>query len=251
MKTPSIGQSFTIACVIAGTLWISCTGIECAQQIDITREYELLCRGNQNVSLAESVKDENTYWSPNWENLLATNGDCVGWLAVEGTSISYPIVQASEGEPSFYLTHDFWGNRSAYGCPYIDNRTSLGHMHTLVYGHHISSSNQMFSELAKAYQPNTFKALGRAFILTPDHDVLSFEPICALRVDQANGDIQTFSWSTEDDMASWLQNLTHQAGKTTSGADIQKMSPKQVLTLVTCSGDMAGQRERTLVIYAR
>ncbi len=40
-----------------------------------------------------------------YQALLDENADCIGWLKIAGTDISYPVVQGKDNE--FYLYHDF------------------------------------------------------------------------------------------------------------------------------------------------
>ena len=71
------------------------------------------------------------------------------WLTVEGTPIDLPVSAVVDGMPSdFYLSHDLWGNRSALGCPYLDERCSEDGMHILVYGHRIGWTDEVFTPLA-------------------------------------------------------------------------------------------------------
>ena len=43
-----------------------------------------------------------------YQALLDENSDCIGWLKIEETDISYPVVQGEDNE--FYLHHDFQKN---------------------------------------------------------------------------------------------------------------------------------------------
>ena len=40
-----------------------------------------------------------------YQALLDENSDCIGWLKIDETDISYPVVQGEDNE--FYLHHDF------------------------------------------------------------------------------------------------------------------------------------------------
>ena len=41
----------------------------------------------------------------------------VAWLRVNGTSIDYPVAQAHESDPSFYLSHDIWVTHQVQAAP--------------------------------------------------------------------------------------------------------------------------------------
>lgn len=53
------------------------------------------------------------------DSLQRLNPECVGWLKIDGTDIDYPVMLSLD-DPEFYLDHDFDGNSSAYGVPFID-----------------------------------------------------------------------------------------------------------------------------------
>ncbi len=53
-----------------------------------------------------------------WANLKAINEDIIGWIQIEGTEISYPIVKGIDN--SYYLKHTFEKNSNAAGAIFID-----------------------------------------------------------------------------------------------------------------------------------
>ena len=74
------------------------------------------------------------------------NDDTIGWITIEGTSIDYPIVQASDN--SYYLTHDCNDNKPKYGSIFMDyhNASDLSDKHTILYGHNMKNGS-MFHDL--------------------------------------------------------------------------------------------------------
>jgi len=74
------------------------------------------------------------------------NDDTIGWITIEGTTIDYPIVQASDN--SYYLTHDCNGNKSKYGSIFMDyhNAADFSDKHTILYGHNMKNGS-MFHDL--------------------------------------------------------------------------------------------------------
>lgn len=74
------------------------------------------------------------------------NPDFIGWLSIEGTVISYPVMQ-SPNEPDFYLKHAFDRSYSAYGTPYVQEDCIMGSSDNLIlYGHHMNDGS-MFAGL--------------------------------------------------------------------------------------------------------
>lgn len=70
-------------------------------------------------------------------SLMRENSDCVGFLSIKGTNISYPVMQTKD-EPEFYLNHDFKKEYSYYGLPFLDYRCDLDSSNLLIYGHNIT-----------------------------------------------------------------------------------------------------------------
>lgn len=69
--------------------------------------------------------------------------DCIGWISIPGTPIDFPVMQNGD----FYLKHDFDGNYTDYGLPFLDERCNLETSDNLIiYGHHMNDGS-MFSAL--------------------------------------------------------------------------------------------------------
>jgi sortase B len=79
--------------------------------------------------------------------LFEQNADMIGWIAVDSTSISYPVMQ-SKASPGFYLSHGFDGAYSKSGVPYADEHCSIEPQsdNITIYGHHMKSG-AMFGAL--------------------------------------------------------------------------------------------------------
>ncbi len=247
--TRTTRRAFLASCGIASLLWIGSAGIESAQRLASQLAYRRLESKTPAVSNAISHSIPSS--SEGIRNLLDQNKDAVGWLVVENTAVSYPLVQASPTNKDWYLHHDFWNQRDVAGCPFIDDRCTISSQHVLVFGHHLGSTDLMFSNLASAWKNSVFQALGPASIETVDNLVFRFKPLCALRVKKDYELIQRFEWQDTAEIRDWLSLLLEQAQvkSQTAPEDIHKA--RQVLTLATCSNAIAGQQERTLIVFLR
>lgn len=95
--------------------------------------------------IQESVveKKDNTI---DVDKLKKENKDCIGYLEVSGTTISYLVMQ-TKSNPDFYLKHDFNKNYSFYGTPYLSAYCDLKKADNLIiYGHNINGG-KMFGAL--------------------------------------------------------------------------------------------------------
>lgn len=105
----------------------------------------------------ESVTDAETETSAepteqpaaerNIQALIAENSDCIGWLSIDGTSISYPVMY-TPSEPQKYLRRSFYGQYSQSGVPFLDGRCSTVGGNLIIYGHNMKNGT-MFSDLKR------------------------------------------------------------------------------------------------------
>lgn len=106
---------------------------------------------------AESVTDTETEPSAetteqsvaehNIQALISENANCIGWLSIDGTSISYPVMY-TPSEPQKYLRRSFYGQYSQSGVPFLDSRCSMNGGNLIIYGHNMRNGT-MFSDLKK------------------------------------------------------------------------------------------------------
>lgn len=106
---------------------------------------------------AESVTDTETETSAepteqsttehNIPALIAVNGDCIGWLSIDGTNISYPVMY-TPSEPQKYLRRNFYGKYSQSGVPFLDGRCDIQNTNFIIYGHNMKNGT-MFADLKK------------------------------------------------------------------------------------------------------
>lgn len=96
------------------------------------------------LSPSAIVGSENE--GPDIRSLKDQNRDCIGWITIPGTEIDYPVMQSVQ-EPEFYLKHNFEGDKSSHGVPFLDARCNLNSSDNLIlYGHQMQDET-MFSSL--------------------------------------------------------------------------------------------------------
>lgn len=83
----------------------------------------------------------------NIQALIAENADCIGWLSIDGTNISYPVMH-TPSDPQKYLRRNFYGKYSQSGVPFLDGRCDLQSTNLIIYGHNMRNGT-MFSNLKK------------------------------------------------------------------------------------------------------
>lgn len=104
-----------------------------------------------------------------YQALFDENDDFVGWIAIEGTNINYPVMQ-TPNNPDFYLKHDFNKEFSNYGVPYIDEGCAVGISNNLtIYGHHMNNGS-MFCDLEQYGDKSFFE----------EHPTIRFDTLSSL-----------------------------------------------------------------------
>lgn len=143
---------------------------------------------------AESVTDTETETSAepteqpaaerNIQALIAENSDCIGWLSIDGTSISYPVMY-TPSEPQKYLRRSFYGQYSQSGVPFLDGRCSTVGGNLIIYGHNMKNGT-MFSDL-KRYVDRDFLNAHRTVKFETADGVQTFIVTEALKTNTSDG----------------------------------------------------------------
>ena len=228
--------------------FVLAVGMESAvfELVSAARYRSLASNADVHEGEPDASEDNN---APRWEELLAQNGDVIGWLSVAGTGISYPVVKPQGNKAAdYYLTHDFWGNRNALGCPFADTRSPAAWQHLIVYAHRAQTTGVMFHDIARADTPQVFSQIGTLTWEDTDGSTQTFEPLCSLCVERAFAAIQTFSWESGGALQQWLNVLLQGASAQNPRAQQLCNKATRVVTLVTCTRPSAPEL-RTLVVF--
>lgn len=95
----------------------------------------------------ESEPTERPAAERNIQALITENADCIGWLSIDGTNISYPVMH-TPSDPQKYLRRNFYGKYSQSGVPFLDGRCDLQSTNLIIYGHNMKNGT-MFADLKK------------------------------------------------------------------------------------------------------
>ncbi len=167
-----------------------------------------------------------------FEELQMQNPEIRGWLRIDGTNISYPVVQ---GEDNYkYLNKDAVGNDSLSGSVFMDyrNASDFSNPNIIIYGHHMAKDT-MFGELDEYVNALFFEShrTGELYDGNTWHEV---EFIAFLRADAH--DTIIYDWTLKnvggiEAFSDWLQ-VHAMYWK----SDVQENNG-QFLTLSTCTSD--------------
>ncbi len=164
----------------------------------------------------ESEPTEQPATRRNIQALIAENADCIGWICIDGTNISYPVMH-TPSEPQKYLRRNFYGRYSQSGVPFLDGRCNLQSTNLIIYGHNMRNGT-MFSDLKRYVYGDFLNA----------HRIVKFETADGVQTFTVTEVLKT---NTSD---AWYNRITAEGGKR--------------LVLSTCYG--SGKDGRLLIIAA-
>ena len=164
----------------------------------------------------ESEPTERPAAERNIQALITENADCIGWLSIDGTNISYPVMH-TPSDPQKYLRRNFYGKYSQSGVPFLDGRCDIQSTNLIIYGHNMRNGT-MFSELKRYVDRDFLNA----------HRTVKFETVDGIRYYTVTEVLRT---NTADP---WYDRTTCEDGRH--------------LILSTCYG--SGKDGRLLIIAA-
>ncbi|NGM18276.1 sortase [Eggerthellaceae bacterium zg-893] len=168
-----------------------------------------------------------------WRFWQGVNPAVVGWVTVPGTSVDLPIVQAPADDPTYYLSHDVYGNWSVYGCPYLDAacaRDGFRSKNAVVSGHSLRFDGSMFTPIASFADPVWASVHRQVWLQTPDEKMRLL--VRAADVVAGRQAAKVTAFSSDDAFAAWWRSALEGADMALEPA---AAVPERAVTLVTCS----------------
>lgn len=167
--------------------------------------------------------------SVDFESLLATNGEVVGWLFSEGTVINYPIAQADDNDK--YLHHMLDGTYNSSGTLFVDCECApeFAGANTIVYGHNMKNGS-MFYSLLNYREQAYYDAHPVLYLNTPtqNYKIEVFSGyIC-----NYDSDTYTLSFPSEDDYVNFVNKMKSQSD---FSCDVEVTGDDRIITLSTCT----------------
>ncbi len=174
--------------------------------------------------------DADSRYEVDFERLLALNPDTVGYLRVEGTAVSYPVVQS--GDNDFYLTHSFDGAENSAGWVFLDFRDHIGQSRNLVIYGHNRRDGSMFGSLSAVLDDSWCDNRENRILtfVTPD-DYARYEVFSVYTV-KAEDYYITTDFADDESYAAFLTTIR---GRSVYDFGVEVGASDTILTLSTCS----------------
>lgn len=186
--------------------------------------------------------------SVDFNALAQINPDIVGWIYVPGTVINYPVVQTSNN--TTYLSRLFDASGNGSGTIFMDmddTAPGLVDEQTTIYGHHMNDGS-MFKAIDNTLNQGDFDKIGKVYYITRDTTYV-LKPMFTAQVEDTYTDARRTTFEDSDKtLTAYLEDMLGQAKakSSTAGEDVKKA--KQVLTLVTCAGEIIPRTTRAAMV---
>lgn len=173
------------------------------------------------------------------ENLASKYSDICGWINVEKTKISYPLLLTTDNE--YYVRKAYDGSYDKNGSIIVDYRLKSDlteNRNIILYGHNMASGN-MF-----AYLANPERFINAEIEIYSNGKLAIYKPYSAY-IEGGNEFIKTV-FHSEDELNSYVET-----GKSKSMIDfgVTPGESPYLLTMITCESNF-GLGDKRIVIHA-
>lgn len=144
--------------------------VDMEENIDVTNEnMDSISREAEETKSNENNKDSEKAEKTSEENreksferikkvkkLNKEYNNIIGWVEIENTNISYPVVQGENN--NFYLTHNYKGDKAERGAIFLDSNYNwkIKGNNYMLYGHYMING-EMFTDLLKYIEEDFYK----------------------------------------------------------------------------------------------
>ena len=200
----------------------------------------------QELALTEAQGDNVP--TVNFDELRKINKDVIGWIYVPGTVINYPVVQTNNNETYLHRIFDGKGNGSGTIFMDMDDKApGMVDQQTTIYGHHMNDGS-MFRTIDNTLQSqDEFDKIKYVYYITPEK-TYKYVPVSTTQVQDNYGDARVANFADDAAFSAYLKTMLEQAKSKSSDAEEKIADAKQVLTLVTCAGEIIPRTTRAAMI---
>lgn len=170
-------------------------------------------------------------------SLAQINPDIYGWISIEGTAISYPLVQGDDND--YYLNHAYTGDYLPEGSIFVDYRNNASitkNYNTVFYGHNITTG-AMFHDVVKFFRSEYMNGVNIT-VYTQD-GVFIYEPFS---IYESRYDYNYFrtGFTGVEDFVAFAEEMRDNSAMPVK--EIEFGENDRILTLSTCTNGRTTQR---------
>jgi sortase B len=200
---------------------------------------------SQEQEQQEEEPEEKTPITVDLEALQKVNEDIIGWIYMEDTVVSYPILQGTNNW--YYLDKTYEKKYLASGSIYLDSGSAddFSDAHSVIYGHNMRN-HTMFGDLEWFKDEEYGKEHPYIYILLPEDHWLKYQIYSVYRADISEETDGTYDipLNQEEDFQAFLDMTLE---KRLYEEDLPLPTTEdRILTLSTCTDDRADQERFVL-----
>ena len=178
-----------------------------------------------------------------FEKLKEINTDIVGFIEVDNTNISYPVVKSSDN--SYYLNHSYKKEKNNIGSIFLDYRNDLDNLskNNIIYGHG-RLDNTMFGSLNNLLDSSNLDSKESYYItLSTPKSIMTFKIFSVYTIPKEGYYIKTY-FSSNKYFKEFLETIMK---RSIYNFNTDVSTNDKILTLSTCK-DNFGKR---VVVHAK
>lgn len=231
-----IGALFFVVILGIGLLGISLLRRTKADQtMENLRENYVQTKDNESSDGEEGGEE-----SIDFSALKEINSDIYAWIMVDGTDISYPVLQYQNSEDpydDYYLEHNLDGSTGYPGVIYSEgvNLRDFSDNLTVLYGHNMKNKT-MFSQL-HYFEDADFFAKNRFFVIYTPEQVYTYEVFAAVSFSDEH---LVDAYGTQTDLSAFSEAIGAVPGNHVK--EIEPHSGDRVVVLSTCYANDSTKR---------
>lgn len=168
-----------------------------------------------------------------FESLLKTNNETVGWINVNNTNINYPFVQGINN--TYYLNHSFDKSYNSAGWVFMDyrNNKEMNNKNTILYAHG-RIDKTMFGSLYKTQYPAWYQNKSNHIIRISTPSVnMSYQIFSVYKIEEESYYIQT-DFTSDDGYLEFLNTIKE---RSKYDFNVVLNESDKIITLSTCAND--------------
>ena len=178
-----------------------------------------------------------------FEKLKEINSDVVGYIEVDNTKVSYPVVKTNNN--SYYLNHTYTKEKSEIGSIFLDYRNDLDNLskNNIIYGHG-RLDNTMFGSLNNLLDSSNLDSKESYYItLSTPNSIMTFKIFSVYTIPKEGYYIKTY-FSSNKYFKEFLETIMK---RSIYNFNTDVNTNDKILTLSTCK-DNFGKR---IVVHAK
>ena len=178
-----------------------------------------------------------------FDKLKEINTDIVGYIEVDNTNISYPVVKSSDN--SYYLNHSYKKEKNNIGSIFLDYRNDLDNLskNNIIYGHG-RLDNTMFGSLNNLLDSSNLDSKESYYItLSTPNSIMTFKIFSVYTIPKEGYYIKTY-FSSNKYFKEFLETIMK---RSIYNFNTDVSTNDKILTLSTCK-DNFGKR---VVVHAK